>query len=187
MRSEGIELETSLVPAQNLRVSAGVTYAKTKYRSDLVGTNAGAPLDPALRMLPGNNMSNAPEVVVTSSFSWTPDIGTNGLSGLVYVDSRTSSDYNTGSDLFPQKAQDAFSVVNARVGVRGPEQKWALEFWVQNLFNKDYAQVAFNTPFQAGTGSAPFNDANHYPGGRQLFSQFLGEPRTYGVTLRGKF
>jgi len=187
VRSEGIELETSLVPAQNLRVSAGVTYAKTKYRSDLVGTNAGAPLDPALRMLPGNNMSNAPEVVVTSSFSWTPDIGTNGLSGLVYVDSRTSSDYNTGSDLFPQKAQDAFSVVNARVGVRGPEQKWALEFWVQNLFNKDYAQVAFNTPFQAGTGSAPFNDANHYPGGRQLFSQFLGEPRTYGVTLRGKF
>ena len=187
VRSEGIELETSLVPAQNLRVSAGVTYAKTKYRSDLVGTNAGAPLDPALRMLPGNNMSNAPEVVVTSSFSWTPDIGTNGLSGLVYVDSRTSSDYNTGSDLFPQKAQDAFSVVNARVGVRGPEQKWALEFWVQNLFNKDYAQVAFNTPFQAGTGSAPFNDANHYPGGRQLFSPFLGEPRTYGVTLRGKF
>lgn len=187
VRSEGIELETSLVPAQNLRVSAGVTYAKTKYRSDLVGTNAGAPLDPALRMLPGNNMSNAPEVVVTSSFSWTPDIGTSGLSGLVYVDSRTSSDYNTGSDLFPQKAQDAFSVVNARVGVRGPEQKWALEFWVQNLFNKDYAQVAFNTPFQAGTSSAPFNDANHYPGGRQLFSQFLGEPRTYGVTLRGKF
>ena len=26
-----------------------------------------------------------------------------------------------------------------------------------------------------------------YPGGRQIFSQFLAEPRTYGVTLRGKF
>ena len=187
VRSEGIELETSLVPAQNLRVSAGVTYAKTKYRSDLVGTNSGAPLDPALRLLPGNRMSNAPELVITSSFSWTPDIGSNGMTGLVYVDSRTSSDYNTGSDLFPQKEQDAFSVVNARVGVRGPDQKWALEFWVQNLFDKDYAQVAFNTPFQAGGAGAPFNDANNYPGGRQLFSHFLGEPRTYGITLRGKF
>lgn len=187
VRSEGVELETSLVPAQNFRVAAGVTYANTKYRSDLVGTNSGAPLDPALRLLPGNRMSNAPELVITSSFSWTPDIGNSGLSGLVYVDSRTSSDYNTGSDLFPQKTQDAFSVVNARVGVRGPDQKWALEFWVQNLFDKDYAQVAFNTPFQAGTTSAPFTDVNHYPGGRQLFSQFLGEPRTYGVTLRGKF
>jgi outer membrane receptor protein involved in Fe transport len=187
VRSEGVELETSIVPARNFRVAAGLTYAKTKYRSDLVGTNAGAPLDPALRLLPGNNMSNAPELVITSSFSWTPDLGSNGHTGLIYVDSRTSSDYNTGSDLFPQKEQDGFSVVNARVGVRGPDQKWALEFWVQNLFDKDYAQVAFNTPFQAGGAGAPFTDAGNYPGGRQLFSQFLGEPRTYGVTLRGKF
>lgn len=192
VRSEGVELETSIVPARNFRVAAGVTYAKTKYRSDLVGNNAGAPLDPALRLLPGNTMSNAPELVITSSFSWTPDLGSNGHTGLIYVDSRTSSDYNTGSDLFPQKEQDGFSVVNARVGVRGPDQKWALEFWVQNLFDKDYAQVAFNTPFQAGAGTitapvGPFNDANNYPGNRQLFSHFLGEPRTYGVTLRGKF
>ncbi|MFP5395537.1 MAG: TonB-dependent receptor [Alphaproteobacteria bacterium] len=187
VRSEGVELETSLVPAQNVRVAAGVTYANTKYRSDLVGTNSGAPLDPALRLLPGNRMSNAPQLVITSSFSWTPDIGNNGLSGLFYVDSRTSSDYNTGSDLFPQKAQDGFSLVNARVGVRGPDQKWALELWVQNLFDKDYAQVAFNTSFQAGGAGAPFTDAGNYPGGRQLFSHFLGEPRTYGVTLRGKF
>ncbi len=188
VRSEGVEFETSLVPADNLRVGAGVTYAKTKYRGNLVGNNTGTePLDPALRLTPGNFMSNAPELVITSSFSWTPDLGSNGMSGLVYVDSRTSSDYNTGSDQFPQKGQDGFTVVNARLGVRGPEQKWALEFWVQNLFDKDYAQVAFNAPFQQGASGAPFNDANNYPGGRQLFGQFLGEPRTYGVTLRGKF
>ena len=97
-----------------------------------------------------------------------------------------SSDYNTGSDLFPQKQQDGFAIVNARIGVRGPDDKWALEFWGQNIFNVDYAQVAFSTPFQAGTGSAPFTYPT-YPGGRQLFSQFLAEPRTYGVTLRTKF
>ena len=188
VRSEGVEFETSLVPAENLRVGAGVTYAKTKYRSHLVGNNTGTEaLDPALRLTPGNFMSNAPELVITSSFSWTPDLGSNGMSGLVYVDSRTSSDYNTGSDQFPQKGQDGFTVVNARLGVRGPEQKWALEFWVQNLFDKDYAQVAFNAPFQQGASGAPFTDANNYPGGRQLFGQFLGEPRTFGVTLRGKF
>ena len=187
VRSEGVELEAALSPAQNVRVGAGVTFAKTKYRSDLVGSNTGGALDQSLRLLPGNTMSNAPEVVITSSFSWTPDLGSDGLSGLVYVDSRTSSDYNTGSDLFPQKGQDAYSVVNARLGLRGPEQKWALEFWVQNLFDKDYAQVAFNTPAQAGASAAPFNDAGQFPAGRQLFGQFLGEPRTFGVTLRGKF
>jgi hypothetical protein len=26
-----------------------------------------------------------------------------------------------------------------------------------------------------------------FPGGRQIFSSFLAEPRTYGVTVRTKF
>ncbi len=187
VRAEGVELETVLSPSPFLRATVGATYAKTKYRSDLVGNSAGAPLDPALRRLPGQFMSNAPEMVITTSVAWTPDIGSSGLSALFYVDSRTSTDYNTGSDLFPQKAQDGFTIVNARVGLRGADQKWSLEFWVQNLFDVDYAQVAFNTPFQAGTTAAPFNDAGNFPGGRQLFSQFLAEPRTFGVTVRGKF
>lgn len=187
VRAQGFELETVLNPSPDLRVTAGLTHAKTKYRSDLVGNASGAPLDPALRLLPGNFMSNAPEYVVTASMAWTPEIGGSGMSALFYVDTRMSSDYNTGSDLFPQKAQDGFAIVNARVGLRGADSKWSLELWAQNLFNVDYAQVAFNTPFQAGTSSAPFNDANGYPGGRQIFSQFLAEPRTFGVTLRGKF
>lgn len=187
VRAQGFELETVLNPSPDLRITAGLTHSKTKYRNDLVGTTTGAPLDPALRMLPGNFMSNAPEYVVTASMAWTPQLGSSGMSALFYVDTRMSSDYNTGSDLFPQKAQDGFAIVNARVGLRGPDSKWSIEVWAQNLFDVDYAQVAFNSPFQAGTSSAPFNDANGYPGGRQIFSQFLAEPRTFGVTLRGKF
>ncbi|MGN6595369.1 TonB-dependent receptor [Sphingopyxis terrae] len=188
VRAEGFELEASLVPARNFRMTAGLTYAKTKYRANLVGTASGAPLDQALRLLPGSNLSNAPELVATGSVTWTPEIGSSGLTGLVYIDGRMTSDYNTGSDLFPQKEQDGYAIFNARVGVRGPDEKWGIEFWAQNLFNKQYAQVAFNSPFQEGgtsTGTA-FADPQ-YPGGRQLFSQFLAEPRTYGVTLRGKF
>jgi iron complex outermembrane recepter protein len=186
VRAEGVELEASLVPARNFRVAAGLTYAKTSYRENLVGSKTGAPLDPALRKLPGDNLSNAPELVATSSVTWTPDIGSNGMSGLVYIDGRMTSDYNTGSDLFPQKEQDGFAVFNARVGLRGPDESWGLELWGQNIFNQDYAQVAFNSPFQGGATSAPFVDGQ-YPGGRQLMSHFLAEPRTYGITLRGKF
>jgi len=188
VRTQGFELEASLVPARNFRMSAGLTYANTKYRSQLVGNSSGAPLDQALRLLPGNNLSNAPELVATGSVTWTPDIGSSGLTGLVYIDGRMTSDYNTGSDLFPQKEQDGYALFNARIGVRGPDEKWGIELWAQNIFNKQYAQVAFNSPFQEGgtsTGTA-FADPQ-YPGGRQLFSQFLAEPRTYGVTLRGKF
>ena len=187
VRTQGFELETALVPARNFRVAAGLTYARTKYRDDLIGTESGTvPLDAALRVLPGKNLSNAPELVATSSITWTPDIGSSGMTGLFYVDGRLTSDYNTGSDLFPQKAQDSFALFNARVGLRGPDEKWSIEVWAQNLFNKQYSQVAFNSPFQAGTTSAPFVDPQ-YPGGRQIFSQFLAEPRTYGITLRGSF
>ena len=186
VRTQGLELEASLTPARNFRMAAGLTYAKTTYRDDLIGTKNGAPLDSALRKLPGDNLSNAPEFVATSSVTWTPDIGSNGMSGLVYIDGRMTSDYNTGSDLFPQKEQDGFAVFNARIGLRGPDEAWGIELWGQNILNKDYAQVAFNSPFQAGQSAAPFVDPQ-YPGGRQIFSQFLAEPRTYGITLRGKF
>ena len=186
VRTEGFEIEAGFNPARNFRVTAGLTQANTYYRNDLVGNRSGAPLDPALRVLPGKRLSNAPQFVVTNSVSWTPRIGDNGMSALFYVDSRLSSDYNTGSDLFPQKGQDGFALFNARVGLRGDGDRWAVEFWGQNIFNVQYSQVAFNTPFQAGTASAPFVYPA-YPGGRQLFSQFLADPRTYGVTLRTKF
>ncbi len=189
VRSQGVEIEASAYPGKNLAVTLGYTYAQTKFNKDLVGRNTGTPLDPALFLLPGDNLSNAPEHVVTGSLAWTPDIGSSGMSGLFYIDTRLTGDYNTGSDLFPEKEQDGFATVNARIGIRGAEQKWAVELWAQNLFNQNYAQVAFNTPFQGSNtvaqvqnfGSPSFATAN------QLFSAFLAEPRTLGVTVRGKF
>jgi iron complex outermembrane recepter protein len=177
VRSQGVEIEAALRPSRDVNVSLGLTFADTKYRNDLVGNDRGAPLDPALRVLPGRNLSNAPQIVMTGSFAWTPDIGNSGLQGLFYVDGRMTGDFNTGSDLFPQKEEDAFTVVNARVGIRGRDELWAVELWAQNVFNVNYAQVAFNTPF-----TDP-----QYPGGRQIFSAFLAEPRTYGITLRSRF
>ena len=186
VRSQGIELETSYRLMRDLRVNAGLTYSRTAYRSDIVGTDDGAPLNPALRKLPGQRLSNAPAFVATGAIAFTPAIGSSGLSALLYVDGRYTSKYNTGSDLFPQKGQEAYTVVNARVGLRGPDEAWGVEVWAQNLFQKDYAQVAFNSPFQEGAVGAPFTDPQ-FPGGRQIFSAYIAEPRTYGLTLRGRF
>ena len=191
VRSQGVEVEASIYPARDIAISAGYTYADTKFRNDLIGRNTGTPLDPALFLLPGQALSNAPRHVVTTSFAWTPPLGGSGLSALFYVDQRTSSDYNTGSDLFPEKKQDGFTVVNARVGLRGPDEKWAIELWAQNLLNEDYQQVAFSSPFQGSNTRAqitsPGFGAPSFATANQLFSSFLAEPRTYGVTGRFKF
>ncbi|HXH00082.1 MAG TPA: TonB-dependent receptor [Sphingomicrobium sp.] len=186
VRSQGIELEASVRPMPDLRLNAGVTLSSTKYRRNLVGTDDGAPLNQALRELPGERLSNAPKTVATGALAYTPAIGGTGLSGLFYVDARYTAAFNSGSDLFPQKSQRAFTVVNGRIGLRGPDERWAVELWAQNLFDKKYSQVAFNSPFQEGAVGPGFTDPA-YPGGRQIFSAFLAEPRTYGLTLRGKF
>ncbi|HEY0130466.1 MAG TPA: TonB-dependent receptor, partial [Allosphingosinicella sp.] len=186
VRSEGVELESALRVRRDLNMTLGLTYANTRYRSQLVGNESGAPLDPALRMLPGDNLSNAPEVVVTGSLAWTPRLGNSGLSGLFYVDGRLTDGFNTGSDLFPQKEQDSYAVFNARIGVRGADERWAIEAWAMNVFNVGYTQVAFNSPFQEGARTAAFADPQ-FPGGRQIFSAFLAEPRTFGLTGRFRF
>lgn len=183
--SQGVEAEATLNPARNVTFTAGYTYSDTHFRRNLVGNAQGEPLDPALFLLPGSQLSNAPKNVVTTSLAWTPEIGSNGMSALFYVDSRMTSDYNTGSDLAPEKIQDGYVLVNARIGIRGRDQKWALEFWAQNLTNKDYIQVAFNTPFQ-GAGSVA-NTQRFGATANALYSSFLAEPRTYGVTLRSRF
>jgi outer membrane receptor protein involved in Fe transport len=188
--SQGVELELSATPVRNFRVSGGFTYARAKFANRLVGSSDGSvPLDPALFLLPGSINSNAPKLVTTASAAWTPEIGSSGLSALFYVDGRMTSDYNTGSDLFPEKRQEGYAIVNARVGLRGPDQRWSIEFWGQNIFNQDYTQVAFSSPLQSSSPATSTTGqfALGAPMANQLISAYLAEPRTYGITLRGSF
>ncbi|MGN6499004.1 MAG: TonB-dependent receptor [Tsuneonella sp.] len=170
--SQGVELEAGINPTRDFAVTMGVTYSDTHYRDNLIGMDDGSALDPALRLLPGDNLSNAPEWTATSSLSYTPDIGSSGMKGLFFVNARLTGDYNTGSDLLYGKEQDGYVVVNGRIGLTNIADHFAVELWGQNLFNKDYTQVAFNTPFVAP---------------QQTYSAFLAEPRTYGVTVRAKW
>ncbi len=182
--SKGLEIEAFLRPARNVAVNLGLTYTNTRYGNDLVGTN-GAAFPAALFQLPGRRLSNSSEYVATGSFNWTPPIGSSGMSGLLYVDTRLQSDTNTGSDLDIEKIQDAFAVTNARIGLRGKEQKWALEFWAQNIFDVNYQQVTFDAPLQGGGTRRQTQQLGTTT--NQLYGAFLAEPRTYGVTLRTKF
>ena len=129
-------------------------------------------------------------MVTTAGIGWTPAIGTRGLRALVYFDVRAQSDTNTGSDLDLEKVQDAFAVVNGRLGLYGANKGWGVELWAQNLLDQRYFQLASDIPAQ---GSGTFRSVQQAASGgfagsaNQLFIGFPGEPRTYGVTLRGSF
>lgn len=191
VRSEGFELEASFRPARSLSFNAGLTYADTKYRSQLTALSGAALSNPFFE-LPGNRLSNAPQYTATSAVTFTPEIPGTNMSALFYVDTRLQSAINTGSDLAPSKLQGAFVLTNARVGLRGPSQRWSVEFWGQNIFNTVDTQVAFDAPLQ---GSVTGGRVLNLPAGTtfaanrssNLYGRFLGEPRTFGVTLRTKF
>ena len=92
------------------------------------------------------------------------------------VGAKFSSAYNTGSDLDPGKRQGDYTLVNARLSFFPRGERYSVEFWAENLFDKDYRQVVVDAPFQ----NAPTN-------AQGVLDGFLGAPRTYGVTLRAKY
>jgi outer membrane receptor protein involved in Fe transport len=181
--STGVEIEAALFPVPDLAFNLGFTYANTRYRKNLVGIG-GRPFPTPLFALPGQQLSNAPEFVQTGSVTWTPAINEN-LNALFYVDYRFQSAIQTGSDLFPEKEQQAFTVVNARIGISGPDRRWSIEAWAQNLLNEEYSQVGFNSPLLGGGTIAQTSRGG--PTADQLFGAFLAEPRTFGVTVRTRF
>lgn len=158
--SQGVDLDVLYrMPETGLTLQAGVTYADTKYGPDLV---------PGLPLLPNQQISFAPLWSSTASLAYERPIG--ALLATASVSVKYNSRYNTGSDLGPTKDQDAFALVTARVGVGPQDGSWSLEAWAQNLFDEEYTQVAYDAAFQPGYTLA-----------------FLGAPRTFGVTLRGRF
>src|SRR3546814_20071164 len=86
------------------------------------------------------------------------------------------SDYNTGSDLDVEKHQDAYTVVNARVGIGASDNRWSLALWGTNITDTEYVQVGLDGPLQ-NVSPLPGNPYH-------TFTAFPGAPRMYGVTLR---
>ena len=166
-----------------LTLNGGLTYSDTTYgnftAADLINPARFGPLS----LLPGAQMSFAPEWSVTGGMSYERSLG-NGLMGRFNLSAKYSSEYNTGSDLLPAKMQDAFTLVNGRIGFGAEDRSWMLEVWGQNLTDEEYYQVVFNAPLQ-GTAfnSIPYNPATD----TQTYNAFLGAPRTWGVTLRVRY
>jgi iron complex outermembrane recepter protein len=171
LNSKGAELRLDwLTPLSGLTLSGGVVYADTLITSfgDALYLFAANRLNDRLSFSPlwSGVASAAYRVPLSSS-----------LTLRVSADEKYSSSYNTGSDLDPIKLQGSYGILDARIGIGPPDGKWAFEVWGQNLTDKGYFQVAFDAPFQ---GLA-------VPGVNNQIDSFVGDPRTFGATVRVKF
>ena len=157
--SKGVDVDFLwFTPVDGLNFNGGVTYAETYYPKSTPVALGGN--------LPGSRLSLAPLWSGSLAVTYERDL-TADLTGRVSLNAKSVSSYNTGSDLNPIKNQPGYTVVNARVAIGSQDDRWSLEAWAQNLFDEVYYQVAYDAPFQPAS-----------------FNAFLGQPRSYGLTLR---
>jgi outer membrane receptor protein involved in Fe transport len=175
--SKGIDADfVWFTPVHGLTLQGGVTYADTRYGRFTAADLTDPTRFTSLSRLPGSRLSFAPEISSSIAGTYSRDLG-GDLVLRTNLSAKYTSSYNTGSDLHPAKAQSGYTLVNGRIGVGSQDGRWTAELWGNNLFDKDYVQVAFNGPFQVDES----NDAI------SVYDAFLGAPRTYGLTLRTKF
>jgi iron complex outermembrane recepter protein len=174
--SQGIDTEVLWKPAgvPGLMLQGGLMYADTRYDDNIPGADFAFPGQ--LYKLPGSRVSFAPYWSGSASATYEWDMGSN-LLGRFNVGAKYMSDFNTGSDLDNEKHQDAYTIVNARVGFGARDNRWMVELWGLNVFDEEYVQVGFDGPLQAVGSPSPGDPLNTY-------NAFLGAPATFGITFR---
>jgi len=171
--SKGVDADFVWYPTADLAFQGGITVADTRFS----GGDQASLLANGQQFLgaPGSRLPLAPLYSASLSGTWSHEL-TADLTSRLTVGAKYSSSYNTGSDLDPRKVQKAFALVNARVSVGPEDGRYSVELWSENLFDQHYEQVAFDAPFQGLPNNA-----------KGVIDAFLGQPRTFGATLRAKF
>ncbi|NOU03021.1 MAG: TonB-dependent receptor [Novosphingobium sp.] len=117
----------------------------------------------------GNKLPGAPDYKFSIGAQYAASVGEMTLTprvDYIYTGKSEGSVFNS-----PVNAIPSFSQVNAQVQLDGPDKKWYLRGWIQNVFNDDSITGLYVTDQSSG-----------------LFSNvFTLEPRRYGITAGVKF
>lgn len=169
VRVRGIELDGSLKIQEFLSVYGSVAYNDGKYISF---TNAPPPLEetggPTFKDISGGDLPGISE--------WATSLGTEltttgqffGKSGNFFIaaDFFYRSAFSSNPSPSTYLVVDGYALLNARVGFRATKG-FSVFIWSRNLLDQDYFEQLL-----PGAGNA-----GHY-------AAVLGDPRTYGITLR---
>jgi iron complex outermembrane recepter protein len=169
VRVHGAEFETEARPIESVRLGASAAYNEATYQNF---NNAKCPTE-LLNVLKicdfsGRTLPFAPHWTGTASASYTHRLNDH-LKTVVdgYVTFRSASNVNQSLSIYGTQA--AYTVANFQTSVASLDDRYALAFWVKN---------AFDTQFLTAVG-------NTYSS--RSFTAALGDPRTFGATLRVSF
>lgn len=167
VRVQGFEIESWLYPVRNLSLRAAVTYVDGKLLSF---KDAPCPIEYfGLRKtcdLSGTQLPGAPKWSLSFGGDYTADL-TDTLQAYAGMDFSYRSSVFTSSNAARSTLVPRYELLNARLGIKSGNGHWDATLWARNLFNKNYFQSLTVTAFNTGAVAG-----------------LVGDPRTYGLTLR---
>ncbi|MEM6680716.1 MAG: TonB-dependent receptor [Pseudomonadota bacterium] len=155
----GAEAEVSAQITDGLQVFGNVAYIDAQIDDD-----------PAVNGdLAGNRFRLQPEWAASAGVLYEQGI-TDDLVGFTTLTWTYEGQKFFEEDNQPGIEEDAYSLVNLRVGLKATDERWQVDAFASNLFNKRYVIDAGNT------------------GGAFGIPTFIaGNPRFYGVRLTGRY
>ncbi|KUR72479.1 TonB-dependent receptor [Novosphingobium fuchskuhlense] len=174
VRSKGVEGDFRYAPSDRFAFNASASYTDAKY---VTYTNAPlAPeIDPVRAGLPnlvaadlsGQQLPGVPKFAYTVGADGNLPV-TGSISAYSHIDWSYRSSFNTSSSNSSLAQIKGYGLINARLGLRTESGLWDLAIWAKNLLDKDY----YLSLSPAATG---------------VVTGQVGEPRTFGATLRTRF
>jgi outer membrane receptor protein involved in Fe transport len=168
---EGFELAGRALLGERTYLDAAASYADLKYARHTAGMcYPGRPPDgsePSSCNLSGEHPLNAPPWEIHLGIEHEAPVRWGSISGR--LDWSWTDRYETTFSADPRALQDAYHELGARITTR-IGKTYEVTLWGRNLLNENVVQITGLLNF--------FNDAS--------WQTFLGEPRSYGVTLRAR-
>lgn len=182
-RSTGFEIESQAQLSDSLTANLAVTYTDARYPKDCAEIDpTAAGFNPNAATLCGAKLTNAPDWTVVFGGTYERPVSDNlevFLAGSArYESSRRTSTLPTEllrSDLpLPGDIQEGNIRVYLRAGFGAEDDSWAVEFWGNNIFDERIRTGTFTLPLRGVLGN-------------RARASFVGDPATYGVTVRTQF
>ncbi|WP_025292869.1 TonB-dependent receptor [Sphingomonas sanxanigenens] len=167
VRSRGLEMDVRVRPVTGLSLFASGAYTDATYRSF---TNAPCPVEylglATVCDLSGRRLPGVSKWAASVGGEYRAALG-NGHEIVFAADHAYRSSFYTTYNLAADSLAGSYHVTNASIGLRAADGQWGVALFARNLFDTTYESIINPSAFNTGQSTA-----------------ILGDPRTWGVTLR---
>jgi len=162
LKMKGVEVETTLRPAEGLALNGSFGYLHSRYRSAILDLGSGIA---DISTLPKDY---APKTTAYFGANYRTKLGSGGGSMTFDADVDYRSHFYVNPVPSPVARQSQYALVNASITYRTPDDRYSISLFGRNLTNHYYK-----------TGAET--------GGGFFMWDSVGRPRTYGVRANAEF